>query len=211
LAEGAQGTLLDLDQSTYPFVTSSWPTAGGALLGLGVGPKSVRRVIGVAKAYTTRVGEGPFPSELKGDMALRLRGTGEKPRDEFGTTTGRPRRVGWLDSVILRYAVQINGLTELALTKLEILSGLDQIPVCAGYELDGVSITRFPTDVNIFSQCQPIIDLLPGWRENIMDIRQFRNLPGNARAYVEYVAAKAGVPVRHISVGPGCSQVIRME
>jgi len=210
LAEGAQGTLLDLDHGTYPFVTSSWPTSGGALVGLGVGPKTVRRVVGVAKAYTTRVGEGPFPSEIKSDIAIKLRGTGDKPWDEFGTTTGRPRRVGWLDMNILRYAVQINGLTELALTKLDILSGIDQIPVCIGYELDGQTITHFPADLDTLSRCLPITELLPGWTEDIMDTHHFENLPPNARAYVNYVAQTAGVPVRYVSVGPGRDQVIRM-
>jgi len=211
LAEGAQGTLLDLDHGTYPFVTSSWPTSGGALLGLGVGPKTVRRVVGVAKAYTTRVGEGPFPSEIKSDMAIMLRGTGENPWDEFGTTTGRPRRVGWLDMNILRYAVQINGLTELALTKLDILSGLDQIPVCVSYELDGHTLTHYPADLDMLSRCRPITELLPGWTGDIMDTHHFENLPSNARAYVKNVADATGVPVRYVSVGPGRDQVIRMD
>ena len=211
LAEGAQGTLLDLDHGTYPFVTSSWPTSGGALVGLGVGPKTVRRVVGVAKAYTTRVGEGPFPSEIKGDMAIKLRGTGKNPWDEFGTTTGRPRRVGWLDTVILRYAVQINSLTELAVTKLDILSGLEQIPVCVGYELDGHTISHFPTDVDTLSRCRPIIELLPGWTEDIMDTRRFENLPANARDYVDNVADATGIPVQYVSVGPRRDQVIRMH
>jgi adenylosuccinate synthase len=208
LAEGAQGTLLDLDHGTYPFVTSSSPTAGGALVGLGVGPKWVERVIGVAKAFTSRVGSGPFPSELDGAMALRLRGTGSNPWDEYGTTTGRPRRVGWLDLVILRYAARINGLTELALTKLDILSGLAEIPVCVAYERNGRRVEHFPPDMEMLAGCRPIYETLPGWQEEITAVRRVDALPANAGRYIQFVAEQVGVPVTFVSVGPGREQSI---
>ncbi len=208
LAEGAQGTLLDIDHGTYPFVTSSSPTAGGALTGLGVGPKTVGRIVGVAKAFTTRVGSGPFPTELAGGPAIRLRGTGENPWDEYGTTTGRPRRVGWLDLNILRHARRVNSLTEFVITKLDILSGLAEIPVCIAYELDGERIDFFSTDLNLLARCQPIYATLPGWEEDIMQIRALGDLPVNARKYVEFISAQTGVPVSYISVGPGRKQFI---
>ena len=210
LAEGAQGTLLDLDHGTYPFVTSSWPTAAGALLGLGIGPKYVRRVIGVAKAFTSRVGGGPFPSELEGESAARLRGTGELPWDEFGTTTGRPRRVGWLDLVILRHAAQINGLSDLALTKLDILTGLPQIPVCIAYEIDGERTTSFPSSSSALERCRPIYETLPGWSQDITLTRSYEELPANARRYVDFVAETVGVPINLVSVGPGRDQVVQV-
>lgn len=208
LAEGAQGTLLDIDHGTYPFVTSSSPTAGGALTGLGVGPKVVGEVIGVAKAFTTRVGSGPFPTELDGPAADRLRGTGEKPWDEYGTTTGRPRRVGWLDLVILRHARRVNSLTSFVVTKLDILSGLEEIPVCVAYELDGQRLESFPSDLNLLARCKPIYETLPGWSEDIMDARQPEDLPQAARAYVAFIARQTGVPVDFVSVGPGREQFI---
>lgn len=208
LAEGAQGTLLDIDHGTYPFVTSSSPTAGGALTGLGVGPKVVGEVIGVAKAFTTRVGSGPFPTELDGPAADRLRGTGEKPWDEYGTTTGRPRRVGWLDLVILRHARRVNSLTSFVVTKLDILSGLEEIPVCVAYELDGQRLESFPSDLNLLARCKPIYETLPGWSEDIMDARQTEDLPQAARAYVAFIARQTGVPVDFVSVGPGREQFI---
>ena len=208
LAEGAQGTLLDIDHGTYPFVTSSSPTAGGALTGLGVGPKRVERIIGVAKAFTTRVGSGPFPTELEGDVAMRLRGTGENPWDEYGTTTGRPRRVGWLDLVILYHARRINSLTELVVTKLDILSGFETIPVCVAYDLAGTRIEHIPSDLETLALCQPIYETLPGWAEDIMSARRLKDLPANARRYVEFIADTTGVPVTYISVGPGREQFI---
>jgi adenylosuccinate synthase len=208
LAEGAQGTLLDLDHGTYPFVTSSWPTAGGALIGLGVGPKVVGRVIGVAKAFTSRVGSGPFPCELSGPEAGRLRGTGENPWDEFGTTTGRPRRVGWLDLVILRYAARINSLTDIALTKLDILSGLEQIPVCVAYELNGRTITHFPASLDQLAQCRPIYQTLPGWQEDITAARSLSDLPPNACRYIDFISQYLNLPLSIISVGPKRTQTI---
>lgn len=208
LAEGAQGTFLDLDHGTYPFVTSSWPTSGGVLIGLGVGPKYVDRVIGVTKAFTSRVGSGPFPCELDGDMALRLRGTGAKPWDEFGTTTGRPRRVGWLDIVMLRHAVRINGLTELVISKLDILSGLDEIKVCVAYDMDGKRIENYPTTLSDLEKCTPIYETLPGWQEDIMGARTPEDLPENAKAYVAYISKEIGLPIPYASVGPARRQTV---
>ena len=208
LAEGAQGTLLDIDHGTYPFVTSSSPTAGGALTGLGVGPKTVERILGVAKVFTTRVGSGPFPTELHGEQARRLRGSGANPWDEYGTTTGRPRRVGWLDLVILHHARRINSLTEFVLTKLDILSGLEEVPVCTAYELDGKRIQHIPADLTTLARCRPVYEILPGWEEDIMNVRQLNALPQNARRYVDFIAGQTGVPVSHISVGPGRKQSI---
>jgi adenylosuccinate synthase len=210
LAEGAQGTLLDIDHGTYPFVTSSSPTAGGAITGLGVGPRAVDRVIGVAKAFTSRVGGGPFPTELSGEAAKRLRGTGENPWDEYGTTTGRPRRVGWLDLPMLRHARRVNSLSELALTKLDILSGLPEIPVCVGYQLDDRRVDSFPTDLTALARCRPIYELLPGWADDIMGARRPADLPDNARRYVAFVAEGSGAPVGYVSVGPGREQFIVM-
>ena len=210
LAEGAQGTLLDIDHGTYPYVTSSSPTAGGAMTGLGVGPRAVDRVVGVAKAFTTRVGGGPFPTELDGAPAARLRGTGENPWDEYGTTTGRPRRVGWLDLPILRHARRVNSLSDLVLTKLDILSGLAEIPVCVAYELDGCRVESFPTDLSVLAQCRPVYETLPGWADDITGARRPADLPANARRYVDFVAEAAGVPVSYVSVGPGREQFITL-
>lgn len=211
LAEGAQGTFLDLDHGTYPFVTSSSPIAGGALIGLGIGPKAVRRVVGVSKAFTTRVGGGPFPSELEGEMALRLRGTGENPWDEYGTTTGRPRRVGWLDLVMLRHSTRLNSFTELAITKLDILSGIEMLSVCVAYEQDGKRTTDFPAHLKSLATCRPIYETFPGWNEDIMDVRHVAELPANAQRYVQFIADFLDVPVSLISVGPGRKQVIKVS
>jgi adenylosuccinate synthase len=209
LAEGAQGTLLDLDHGTYPFVTSSTPTAGGALTGLGVGPTAVRRVVGVAKAFTTRVGGGPFPCELSGELAERLRGTGENPWDEFGTTTGRPRRVGWLDTVVLRHARRVNGMTEMALTKLDILSGFDELAICTGYKVEGRRIDYLPGDLGELRRAQPVYEWLPGWREDVTGARAPSDLPANARRYIDFVAQAAGVPISLVSVGPARDQIVQ--
>ncbi len=210
LAEGAQGTLLDLDHGTYPYVTSSTPTASGALVGLGLGASHVGRVIGVTKAFQTRVGEGPFPTEVFGETAERLRGTGDKPWDEFGTTTGRPRRVGWLDSVLLRYAAQINGITELTITKLDVLSGLENLYICTAYRKDRQTYSDLPlgpTDLDY----EPEYEELPGWEEDIMGLRKWEDLPQTAQAYLRRIEAIAGVPIRLVSVGPERDQVIEVE
>ncbi len=210
LAEGAQGTLLDLDHGTYPFVTSSSPTAGGVLTGLGVGPKTVGRIIGVAKAFTSRVGSGPFPCEVDGEMALRLRGTGDKPWDEYGTTTGRPRRVGWIDLLMIQHAIRINSLTEIMLTKLDILSGLREIKICVGYELNGRQLNHFPTNLEQLAQCQPIYETLPGWEADIMGVRTMDDLPQQAQFYIHTIAQKLGIPITYASVGPGREQAVKV-
>lgn len=209
LAEGAQGTLLDLDHGTYPFVTSSTPTAPGALVGLGLGIGSANRVVGVVKAFQTRVGEGPFPTELDGDLAVRLRGTGENDWDEFGTTTGRPRRVGWLDIVLLRYAVRVNGISELALTKLDILSGLETIKICTGYMIEGKVTPVLPLGPSNLEGVEAIFEEVPGWQDEITSIRSWQDLPETARDYVSRIEELLSVPVKTISVGPERSQVIR--
>ena len=208
LAEGAQGTLLDLDHGTYPFVTSSSPIAPGALLGLGLGIGSADQVIGVVKAFQTRVGEGPFPTELFGDDAIRLRGTGENDWDEFGTTTGRPRRVGWLDAVLLRYSTRINGITELALTKLDILSGFETINICTGYQIQGRTHTDLALGPTNISGAVPEFDELPGWDDELGEIRSWKNLPDAAKGYIIRIEEITGKPVSIISIGPERSQVI---
>ena len=209
LAEGAQGTLLDLDHGTYPYVTSSHPTIGGVLIGLGVGPHHIERVVGIVKAYQTRVGSGPMPTELTGSLGERLRGTGAQPWDEFGTTTGRPRRCGWLDGVTLRHATRVNGLTEIAITKLDVLSGFDELEVCVAYRLDGQTIETYPADLRTLARCHPIYETLPGWSSDITQARAFDDLPEQARRYVARIEELAGVPASCISVGPGRDQTIR--
>ncbi len=210
LAEGAQGTLLDLDYGTYPFVTSSSPTASGALVGLGIGPGKVDRVIGVVKAFQTRVGAGPFPTELEGEMALRLRGTGEQPWDEYGTTTGRPRRVGWLDLVLLRYAARINGLNELVVTKLDVLSGLPTVKICRAYQANGQTFTDLPLGVANLSPFEPVYEELPGWQNPLGAVRTWQDLPPAAQNFIQRVSEIANVPVLSVSVGPERDQVVQM-
>ncbi|RCK73768.1 MAG: Adenylosuccinate synthetase [Anaerolineae bacterium] len=210
LAEGAQGTLLDLDHGTYPFVTSSSPTAPGALLGLGLGAACVDRVIGVTKAFQTRVGSGPFPTEVFDQTAEHLRGTGANPWDEFGTTTGRPRRVGWLDLVLLRYAIRVNGISELAVTKLDILSGLDELKLCIAYQANGqrFEIPPFgPTQLESFT---PLYKSLPVWKESIRSCRRWEDLPASARSYIQQIEQLCQVPVTRISVGPERGDVIEI-
>jgi adenylosuccinate synthase len=210
LAEGAQGTLLDLDHGTYPFVTSSNPTAPGALVGLGLGFGFVERVIGVTKAFQTRVGEGPFPSELHGELAGRLRGTGENPWDEYGTTTGRPRRVGWLDLVLLRYAVRVNGLTELVVTKLDILSGVQPLRICTAYSKGGKRLTDLPLGPGDLESFEPVYEELSGWDADLSRARQWEDLPAAARAFILRLEELAGVPIRLVSVGPEREQVVEI-
>ena len=208
LAEGAQGTLLDLDAGTYPFVTSSSPTSGGAFVGLGVAPRFAGRIIAVTKAFQTRVGEGPFPTEAFGAEAERLRGTGENPWDEFGTTTGRPRRCGWLDLVLLRYALRINGVTELVLTKLDVLTGLSVICLCANYQAGGQTYAELPMGPADLSPFQPLYETMPGWSEDISRARSLADLPAAARNYVARIEELTGVPVSLVSVGPERSQIV---
>ncbi|HJW90558.1 MAG TPA: adenylosuccinate synthase, partial [Anaerolineales bacterium] len=211
LAEGAQGTLLDLDHGTYPFVTSSNPTAAGALVGLGLGVGYTERVVGVTKAFQTRVGAGPLPTELEGEMASRLRGSGANPWDEFGTTTGRPRRVGWLDLVLLRYAVRVNGLTELALTKLDILTGLAPLRVCRAYRRNGETYQELPLGPGDLETFDPVYTELPGWDRDVRQARRWEDLPATARAYILFIEEECGVPVRLVSVGPERTQVVEMQ
>jgi adenylosuccinate synthase len=208
VAEGAQGTLLDIDHGNYPFVTSSSPTAGGAMTGLGIGPKHVTQVTGITKAYCTRVGAGPFPTELHDENGDRLRGTGANPWDEFGTTTGRPRRCGWLDLVVLRYAARINGLTDLIITKLDILSGFDSLSVATGYSLDGETITEMSTEQESFARCEPVYESVGGWQDDVMGVDTFEALPGAAQDYVGYIEDRIGLPVKLITVGPARAQTI---
>ncbi len=210
LAEGAQGTLLDIDHGTYPFVTSSSTTAAGALTGLGVGLDAAcdARVIGVVKAFQTRVGSGPFPTEVGGELASRLRGTGDNPWDEFGTTTGRPRRVGWLDGVLLRYAARLNGFSELVVTKLDILSGFDTLKLCTGYTRGGKTMSDLAFGPCDLTPYQPVYEELPGWSEDVSRVRRWEDLPANARAYLRKIGEITGVPVTLASVGPEREQVV---
>ena len=204
LAEGAQGTLLDVEQGTYPFVTSSCTTATGVFSGLGLGIQPVHKVVGVTKAFQTRVGAGPFPTEQSGEIAEFLRGSGSNPWDEYGTTTGRPRRVGWLDLVLLNYANEVNGFSELFLTKLDVLSGLKEIQVCTAYQKDGKRLTSldFSGDARSLAECTPVYETLPGWHEDLRACRKWNDLPANARAYIEFLEQKTGLLIKTISVGP---------
>ncbi len=211
LAEGAQGTLLDLDHGSYPFVTSSTPTAAGALVGLGMGVGCVERIIGVTKAFQTRVGAGPFPSEVFGEVANQLRGTGAQPWDEFGTTTGRPRRVGWLDLVLLRYANRINGLTELTITKLDILTGLNPIKIATAYKDNNQILEELPFGPGELSKFVPVYEEMDGWQQDLRSLKRWEELPPQARAYILRIEELCGVPVRLISVGPERDQVIEIE
>ena len=210
VCEGAQGTMLDIDHGSYPFVTSSSPTAGGALTGLGVGPLFVERVIGVAKAFSTRVGGGPMPTELDGEIADRLRGTGANFWDEFGTTTGRPRRCGWLDVVMLRYAVSVNGLSDLMLTKMDILSGFEQLKLAVAYQIDGKRHEYPPVTNEQLERAVPIYETLSGWQEDITGCRAADELPAAARDYVQRVAELCDVPISSVSVGPEREQLVTL-
>lgn len=207
LFEGAQGTLLDLDHGTYPYVTSSNPVAGGACVGAGVGPTMIDRVIGVAKAYTTRVGEGPFPTELHGDLGQLLCDRGA----EFGTTTGRRRRCGWFDAVIGRYAVRINGMDCLAITKLDILDTLEELKVCVAYEINGQRCEDFPSNARRFAQCKPIYKTLPGWQQSTVHCRTLEDLPKQALAYLKFLAELMEVPIALVSLGASRDQTIIVE
>ncbi len=213
LFEGGQAALLDIDHGTYPYVTSSSATAGGALTGAGVGPTKIDQVIGVAKAYTTRVGSGPFPTELAGEQGDYLRDLGK----EYGVTTGRPRRVGWFDSVLVRYAARVNGLTDIALTKLDILGDYDELPVAVGYRIPGsgadgsgeyVEVTEMPLSQKDFAVAEPIYEVLPGWKTDISQVRSFADLPEEAQRYVEFVEQQVGTRISIIGVGPGRDEVI---
>ena len=204
LAEGAQGSLLDVDFGTYPFVTSSHPTVGGACTGLGIPPTHINRVVGIAKAYCTRVGNGPFPTELHDEAGERLRNVGH----EFGATTGRPRRCGWLDLVALRYTAKINGFTDIALTKLDVLSGLDEIRVCTQYRINGKVTDRFQSEVHLLEKVEPIYETLPGWKGDVTEVGHVDDLPAEARDYVRFISERTGIPISIVSTGPKREQTM---
>jgi adenylosuccinate synthase len=207
LLEGSQGTLLDVDHGTYPFVTSSNPTAGGACTGSGIGPTRISRVIGIVKAYTTRVGSGPFPTELFDEDGEKLRSIG----GEVGVTTGRARRCGWYDALIARYAVRVNGLTDLFLTKLDVLTGWEKIPVCVAYEIDGKRVEELPASQSDFHHAKPIYEFLPGWNEDISKAKSLDQLPVNAKAYVKYLEEISRAPISAVGVGPERDQTISVR
>lgn len=198
LLEGAQGALLDVDFGTYPFVTSSSPTSGGACTGTGIPPTKIDSVIGIVKAYTTRVGNGPFPTELLDDDGEKLRKIGM----EYGATTGRPRRCGWFDAFLVNYSALINGITSAAITKLDVLSSFEEIKVCIGYELNSKMLKSFPTDVDRLSRIKPITEILPGWKKDISGCRNYSELPAETKNYLEFICKKSGVKMEIISVGP---------
>ncbi|MFD2840299.1 adenylosuccinate synthase [Populibacterium corticicola] len=204
LFEGGQATMLDVDHGTYPFVTSSNATAGGVCTGAGVGPTRIDRVIGVIKAYTTRVGEGPFPTELFDEMGIYLQKTG----GEFGVTTGRARRCGWYDAVVARYSSRVNGLTDIVLTKLDVLTGIEQIPVCVAYDVDGVRYNEMPTDQSAYHHAKPIYEYFPGWTEDIFGVQKFEDLPVNAQKYVLALEDMSGARISSIGTGPGREHTI---
>lgn len=204
LLEGAQGTLLDLDYGTYPYVTSSHPTAGGFTIGSGIGPNQIGEVVGITKAYTTRVGKGPFVTELDNEVGDRIRIAGH----EFGTTTGRPRRCGWLDTVIVKYSARVNGMTCIALMLLDVLTGFETVKICTGYKYGDEVIENFPASLNVLSKCKPIYEELPGWHDDLSQCTTFESLPENAKAYVTRIEELTGIPVKIISVGPKRNQTI---
>jgi adenylosuccinate synthase len=207
LFEGAQGTLLDVDHGTYPYVTSSSPVAGGACTGLGVGPTKITKVLGVIKAYTTRVGGGPFPTEITDSLGDKLREKG----GEYGATTGRPRRCGWLDMVILRHSVRINGLTGIAITKLDILDGIDVIKICTSYRYKGRTQEEFPKEINIFEKCEPVYEEMKGWNTSTIGIKDFKRLPKTAKAYIKKIEKILDVEVQLISTGQSRDQLIQIK
>ncbi len=207
LLEGAQGSLLDVDHGTYPFVTSSNTTVGGAATGVGISPMSLQCALGVVKAYTTRVGNGPLPTELEEPLHSHVRALGH----EFGATTGRPRRCGWFDSVVVRYAARVNGLTGLAITKVDVLDTLDQLAICTGYEIDGDVHTEFPADLSLLERAKPIYEWLPGWKTSTQDCRTLEELPVAARAYIDRLEALCDTPVSYVSVGTRRDQIIAVH
>ncbi|NEW63473.1 adenylosuccinate synthase [Granulicatella sp. zg-ZJ] len=208
LFEGAQGVMLDIDQGTYPFVTSSNPVAGGVTIGSGVGPSKITKVVGVCKAYTSRVGDGPFPTELFDEVGNRIREIGR----EYGTTTGRPRRIGWFDSVVMRHARRVSGITNLSLNCLDVLSGLDEVKICVAYEkANGERIEHYPASLKELSECTPVYEVLPGWSEDITNCRTLEDLPENARQYLRRVSELVGVRISTFSVGPDRDQTNVLE
>ena len=207
LFEGAQGVMLDIDQGTYPYVTSSNPVAGGVTIGSGVGPSKISKVVGVCKAYTSRVGDGPFPTELNDEIGHQIREVGH----EYGTTTGRPRRVGWFDSVVMRHSRRVSGLTNLSLNSIDVLTGLDEVKICVAYDLDGERIDYYPASLETLQRCTPIYETLPGWSEDITGVRHLDDLPETAKNYVRRVSELVGVKISTFSVGPGRDQTNVLE
>lgn len=202
LFEGAQGVMLDVDQGTYPFVTSSNPTAGGVAIGSGVGPTKIDHVVGVSKAYTSRVGDGPFPTELHDEIGDRIREVGR----EYGTTTGRPRRVGWFDSVVVSHARRVSGITALSLNSIDVLTGIDTLKICVAYQYKGERLEEYPANLNILADCEPVYEEMPGWTEDITSVKNFEDLPTNAQHYVNRVSELTGIPLNVFSVGPDRNQ-----
>lgn len=198
LFEGAQGVMLDIDQGTYPFVTSSNPIAGGVTIGSGVGPSKIKHVVGVSKAYTTRVGDGPFPTELHDEIGDKIREVG----NEYGTTTGRPRRVGWFDSVVVRHARRVSGITDLSLNSIDVLTGIQKLKICVAYKYKGETMDVFPASLKVLAECEPVYEELPGWEEDITGVKSLDELPENARHYLERVSQLTGIPLSIFSVGP---------
>ena len=207
LFEGAQGVMLDIDQGTYPYVTASSPVAGGVTIGSGVGPSKITKVVGVCKAYTSRVGDGPFPTELNDEIGHQIREVGH----EYGTTTGRPRRVGWFDSVVMRHSRRVSGLTNLSLNSIDVLTGLDEVKICVAYDLDGERIDYYPASLETLQRCTPIYETLPGWSEDITGVRHLDDLPETAKNYVRRVSELVGVKISTFSVGPGRDQTNVLE
>lgn len=207
LFEGAQGTMLDVDFGTYPYVTSSNTTVGAVCTGLGIGPRAIDQILGVSKAYVTRVGGGPFPTEMPPDLNEDIRRIGK----EYGATTRRPRRCGWLDLVALRYASQINGFTGLALTKLDVLAHLDEIQICVGYQRDGKALMTFPSSLRVLEECEPVYETMPGWKQPITHVRQYEELPTNAKRYISYIAEFLDVPISIVSIGPEREQTLILD
>lgn len=207
LFEGAQGVMLDIDHGTYPFVTSSNPIAGGVCIGAGVGPTKIHQVIGVAKAYTTRVGDGPFPTELRNEIGNYIREVGH----EYGTTTGRPRRVGWFDSVVVRHARRVSGVTGLSLHSIDVLTGITSLKICTAYQYKDEVMESFPANLNILAGCEPIYEELPGWSDDITGVKSVEDLPANARHFIERISLLTGIPVSIFSVGPDRDQTIVMN
>jgi len=202
LFEGAQGVMLDIDQGTYPFVTSSNPVAGGVTIGSGVGPTKITHIVGVSKAYTTRVGDGPFPTELDNEIGHQIREVGR----EYGTTTGRPRRVGWFDSVVVRHARRVSGITDLSLNSIDVLTGIETLKICVAYRYKGELIEEFPASLKMLADCEPVYEELPGWTEDITGCKSLDELPENARHYLERISQLTGIPLSIFSVGPDRTQ-----
>jgi adenylosuccinate synthase len=207
LLEGAQGALLDVDHGTYPFVTSSTTTAGGASTGVGIGPTRIDGVLGVVKASTTRVGSGPMPPELPDPLGQHLRELG----GEYGATTGRPRRCGWFDAVVVRYAALVNGLTDLAITKLDVLDTFEELQICTGYRVGSTVYAEFPYDLTLLERAQPVYETMPGWQADTSAARSYHDLPAGARAYLERIEALTGVPIAFVSVGTTRAQIIEKD